>query len=73
MKKYLFIAIALLFSSMSVVAQTAREVLEKTSQTVLSSKAMRVTFTGTNFNGTQEIGNFKGTITLRSSRFLEFR
>jgi outer membrane lipoprotein-sorting protein len=69
MKKYLFIAIALLFSSMSVVAQTAREVLEKTSQTVLSSKAMCVTFTGTNFNGTQEVGNFKGTITLRGSSY----
>ena len=69
MKKYLFIVISLLFSSVSVDAQTAKEVLEKTSQTVLSSKAMRVTFTGTNFNGTQEIGNFKGTITLRGSSY----
>lgn len=58
-----------MLSSISAFAQTGKEVLDATSKLLTNSTATRVTFTGTNFSGTQETGNFSGTIVLQGSKY----
>lgn len=69
MTKYLFTIITLLFSGITVFAQTGKEVLDATAQLLTKSTATRVAFTGTNFNGTQETGSFSGTIVLKGGMY----
>ena len=69
MTKYLFTIITLLFSSITLFAQTGKEVLDATAQLLTKSTATRVVFTGTNFSGTQETGNFSGTIILKGGMY----
>ena len=67
--KHLFIIFSLLLSSITAFAQTGKEVLDATSKLLTNSTATRVTFTGTNFSGTQETGNFSGTIVLKGNAY----
>ena len=69
MLKHLFIIFSLLFSSITAFAQSGKEVLDATAQLLTKSTATRVVFTGTNFSGTQETGNFGGTIVLKGSKY----
>jgi hypothetical protein len=68
MKNFL-IAISFFLGSLSSFAQTAQQVLDATAKVLTNSKATRVAFSGTNFSGTQEIGNFKGTIVLKGTAY----
>ncbi|MBR4296920.1 MAG: hypothetical protein IKT82_01875 [Bacteroidaceae bacterium] len=68
MKNFL-IAISFFLGSLSGFAQTAQQVLDATAKVLTNSKATRVAFSGTNFSGTQEIGNFKGTIVLKGTAY----
>ena len=43
--------------------------LDATSKLLTKSTATRVVFTGTNFCGTQETGNFSGTIVLKGNKY----
>ena len=69
MYKHLLIICSLLLSSITAFAQTGKEVLDATSKLLTKSTATRVVFTGTNFSGTQETGNFSGTIVLKGSKY----
>jgi outer membrane lipoprotein-sorting protein len=67
--KHLLIICSLLLSSITAFAQTGKEVLDATSKLLTKSTATRVVFTGTNFCGTQETGNFSGTIVLKGNKY----
>jgi outer membrane lipoprotein-sorting protein len=69
MNRIFLIVISLMFGCLGNYAQTAQQVLDATAKILTSSQATRVVFTGTNFSGTQETGNFKGTIVLKGTAY----
>lgn len=64
MKKTIFTLALMLSCSMSVVAQTARQVLDKAAQTVTSQSGVQA-----NFKVTNSLGSTSGTIAIKGRKF----